>query len=310
MIVRFNPHAPYAISAIVVFKGKQPPAYAEAEVGSIPTDRVFRQPSNHRSRLGNNRKTEGRRMTDAELQGLEVGTIVFHQHGTRIDQFVWDGKPGWFNDPATGAMVYELHDRRDEVITSCVIAADLHKTAEGAIEASTEKRSMPTDEQLEPISRRYCELMGQDPDEIVRIPLPKNLPTATTRGYYAHYSPAPVPYWRSVLPIVRQQVALSIAFGRFCPDRALEGAIVLCLKTDRAFLCQNHHIPGPASTTRFRVRLMVWPLARSWGVLLFFNRLNQSKPSIRPIEISPLFLLDRDPVDFLRIQITQCHHLA
>jgi hypothetical protein len=134
-------------------------------------------------------------MTDAELQALDVGTIVYHQHGARIDQLVWDGKPGWFNDPATGAMIYELHDRCDEVITTCVSAARLHKTAEAATGSPAVKRSMPTDEQLEPIARRYCELMGEDPDEKV----------LDGDAWYQRR-------WVMALPIVRQQAALSIAF--------------------------------------------------------------------------------------------------
>lgn len=76
--------------------------------------------------------------------------------------------------------------------------------------ASSEKRSLPTDEQLEPIARRYCELMGEDPDEMVQTQLPKSLPPTGLPGYYA---PMPVPQWRSVLPIARQHAALSIAFG-------------------------------------------------------------------------------------------------
>ena len=87
--------------------------------------------------------------------------------------------------------------------------------------ASTEKRSRPTDAQLEPIARRYCELMGEDPDEMVSIPaVPLSSPVPPIPrdalyygGYWAGYSPAPVPRWKSVLPIVRQQAALSIAFG-------------------------------------------------------------------------------------------------
>lgn len=64
--------------------------------------------------------------------------------------------------------------------------------------ARAEKRPLPTDEQLEPIARRYCELMGQDPDQIVRL----------------YHDDAPFgPHWKSALPIVRQQAALSIAFG-------------------------------------------------------------------------------------------------
>jgi hypothetical protein len=80
------------------------------------------------------------------------------------------------------------------------------------------KRSMPTDEQLEPIARRYCELMGEDPDERVTLPSPPapKEPPPVTPGCFGGYWAGLIvrgPRWKLALPIVRQHATLSIAFG-------------------------------------------------------------------------------------------------
>lgn len=70
---------------------------------------------------------------------------------------------------------------------------------------------MPTDEALEPIARRYCELMGLDPDAVVTVPNPPPISGNIVLDVY--FEPSKVPAWQTVLPIVRQHAALSIAFG-------------------------------------------------------------------------------------------------
>lgn len=75
-------------------------------------------------------------MTDAELQALELGTIVYEQCCSTLRKLIWDGKPAWFPE-SDGTLIYELCLAGDPepVMGFCVRASDLHKTAEEAIAA-------------------------------------------------------------------------------------------------------------------------------------------------------------------------------
>ncbi len=70
------------------------------------------------------------------------------------------------------------------------------------IAASSGKLTMPTDEALEPIARRYCELMGLDPDEVA----------VTLKEGYQVIGRGETRL-QMTMPIVRQHAALLIAFG-------------------------------------------------------------------------------------------------
>jgi hypothetical protein len=86
-------------------------------------------------------------MTDAELQALDVGTIVYNVDLAQIRKFIWDGDTEFFKHPDDQALVYELCSPDDvaQAMGFCTRACDLHKTAEEAIEAimSADKSGWP-----------------------------------------------------------------------------------------------------------------------------------------------------------------------
>lgn len=86
-------------------------------------------------------------MTDAELQALELGTIVYETDLAQVRKLVWDGETEFFKHPDDGASVYELclFGDDDPVMGFCTRSCELHKTAEDAIAAimSADKSGWP-----------------------------------------------------------------------------------------------------------------------------------------------------------------------